>query len=108
MTAIDRDGRLAAVGVVAALGWRQGTRLDIRLRGGLVLITADPHAVFRVTRPGHVRLPATVRHWCRLSAGSRVLIVADPVAGRLVVYPPATLRTMITVFHAVALDGEAA
>jgi hypothetical protein len=108
MAAIDRDGRLAEVAVVAALGWLPGTRLDIRVRGGLVLVTADPHAIFRVTRPGQVRLPATVRHWCRLTAGSRVLLVADPAAGRLVVHPPAALHTMITEFHAVALDGEVA
>ena len=107
MAAIDRGGRLADVAVVAALGWLPGTRLDIRVRGGLVLVTADPHAAFRVTRPGQVRLPATVRHWCGLKAGSRVLLVADPAAGRLVVHPPPALHAMVTGFHAAALAGEA-
>jgi hypothetical protein len=107
MAAIDRDGRLTEAVVIPVLGWRPGTRVDIRVCGGLVLVTADPHAAFRVTRPGQVRLPATVRHWCGLTAGSRVLLVADPAVGRLVVHPPAAIDAMISGSHAVALGGEA-
>ncbi|AXH94700.1 AbrB/MazE/SpoVT family DNA-binding domain-containing protein [Micromonospora aurantiaca] len=105
---MDCNGRLADATVIPSLGWVAGTRLDIRVSGGLVLLTADSHAVFRVTRPGQVRLPATVRHWCALAPGSRVLLVAEPAAGRLVVHPPAALHTMITGFHATVLGGEAA
>ncbi len=79
MAAIDVNGRLADGVVIPALAWAVNTRLDIRVRGGLVVVTADPQAVFRVTQAGQVRLPATVRHWCTLTAGSRVLLVADPV-----------------------------
>jgi hypothetical protein len=106
IAAIDCNGRLAEATVIPTLGWTPGTQLDIRVNGGLVLITADPQAVFRVTRPGQVRLPATVRHWCGLAPGSRVLLVADPEAGRLVVHPPAALHSMITKFHAAALGGD--
>jgi hypothetical protein len=108
MTTIDCNGRLVEATVIPALDWTPGTRLDIRLHGGLILVTADPHAVFRVTRPGQVRLPATVRHWCGLAPGSRVLLVADPVAGCLVVYPPAVVHAMVTAFHAAVLGGEVA
>lgn len=108
MAAIDCNGRITEATVIPVLGWAPGTRVDIRVRAGLVLVTADPHAVFRVTQPGQVRLPATVRHWYGLAPGSRVLLVADPAAGRLVVHPPAALHTMITEFHAGLLGGEAA
>ena len=104
---IDCNGRVADGTVITALGWVRGTRLDIRESGGLVLITADRHAVFRMTRPGQVRLPATLRHWCGLTPGSRVLLAADPATGLLVVHPPAALHTMITQFHATVLGGEA-
>ena len=106
--AIDCSGRITEATVIPALGWTAGTRLDIRVTGGLVLVTADPHAVFRMTRPGHVRLPATVRHWCGLSPGSRVLLVADPNAGLLVVHPPAAVHAMVAQFHAAVLGGDAA
>jgi hypothetical protein len=105
---IDCNGRVTEATVIPALGWVPGTRLDIRVRGGLVLLTADPHGVFRITQPGRVRLPATVRHWCGLSPGSRVLLAADLEAGRLVVHPPAALHDMIAQFHAAVWDGGAA
>jgi hypothetical protein len=106
IAAIDVNGRLADGTVIPSLDWAVNTRLDIRVHGGLVVVTADPQAVFRVTRPGQVRLPATVRHWCTLTAGSRVLLVADPPAGRLVVHPPAALDVMISQYHATVFGGE--
>jgi hypothetical protein len=106
MAAIDVNGRLADGTVIPSLDWAANTRLDIRVHGGLVVVTADPHAVFRVTRAGQLRLPATVRHWCTLTAGSRVLLVANPAARRLVVHPPAALEAMISQYHAVVLGGE--
>lgn len=103
---IDCNGRVAETAVITALGWVPGTHLNIQVHGGLILITADPHAAFRMTRKGQVRLPAAVRHWCGLTPGSRVLLAADPAAGRLVVHPPAALDAMITQFHATVLDGD--
>jgi hypothetical protein len=108
IASIDCNGRIVEATVIPALSWAPGTRLDIRVSGGLVLVTADAHAVFCLTRPGQVRLPAAVRHWCGLIAGSRVLLTADPDAGLLVVHPPAALHTMISQFHAAVLGGEPA
>jgi hypothetical protein len=99
IAAIDCNGRLADATAIPSLDWTAGTRLDIRVDGGLVRVSADPHAVFQVTQAGQVRLPAPVRHWLALTPGSRVLLVADLEASRLVVYPPATLHAMITQFH---------
>jgi hypothetical protein len=107
LATIDCHGRVADNTIIRALGWAPGTRLDVREGGGLVLVTADPQGVFSVTRQGHLRLSATVRHWCRLATGDRVLLAADPAQGQLVVYPPAALDTMISQFHACTLGGEA-
>jgi hypothetical protein len=93
---------------MTALGWVAGTRLDIRESGGLILVRANQQGVFSMTSQGHLRLPATVRQWCRLVPGDRVMLAADPAEGLLVVHPPATLDAMITQFHASALGGEAA
>lgn len=71
--------------VINALGWVPGTRLDIRECGGLVLVTASRHGVFALSGQGYLRLPATVRHWCGLVLGDRVVLYADPAGGRLVV-----------------------
>jgi hypothetical protein len=106
MAAVDRDGRVSDTAVIGVMGWQPGTRLDIRVSGGLVLVTADERAVFRVTRPGQVRLPAQVRHRCGLIGGSRILLVAYPDAGLLVVQPPASWEAMVTHFYAAALGGD--
>jgi len=104
---LDCNGRLAEGSVVAALGWGVGTRLDIRVLAGLVLIAADPYAVFRMTRPGQLRIPAGVRDWCGLAPGHRVLLTADLDAALLVVHPPAAMAAMVSQFHAAVLGGDA-
>lgn len=104
---VDCNGRVAEGAVITALGWAPGTRLDIRESGGLVLITADRHAVFRMTRKGQLRLPATIRHWCGLTPGSRVMLAAHPATGLLVVHPPAALHAMIIQYHTTVLGGDA-
>jgi bifunctional DNA-binding transcriptional regulator/antitoxin component of YhaV-PrlF toxin-antitoxin module len=108
LAAVDSRGRVADHHVMAALGWAAGTRLDIRERSGLILVRANRQGVFSMTSQGHLRLPATVRQWCRLAPGDRVMLTADPADGLLVVHPPATLDVMIMQFHASVLGGEAA
>jgi hypothetical protein len=108
VAAVDSRGRIADHHVMAALGWMAGTRLDVRESGGLILVRANREGVFSVTSQGHLRLSATVRQWCGLVPGDRVMLAADPADGLLVVHPPAALDTMIAQFHALVLGGEAA
>jgi hypothetical protein len=82
--------------------------LQIRLSGGLIVVDADPSGAFAVTRQGHVRVPATIRHWCGLAPGDRLLLAANPVFGRLVVYPPASLDRVTAALDAAACTGDGA
>jgi hypothetical protein len=88
------------------MSWSSRTRLDIREQGGLLLVTASPQGVFSLTGQGHLRLPTTVRRWCGLSTGDRVLLAAEPGDGRLVVHPPAALDAMVAWLHEAALGGD--
>jgi hypothetical protein len=108
LSAVDERGRLADRVVWRALGWTPGTRLQLRVAGGLVVVDADPGGAFAVTRQGHVRIPATIRHWCGLTAGDRLLLAADPTLGRLVVYPPVALDRVTAALDAAALAGDGA
>ncbi|WP_236619245.1 AbrB/MazE/SpoVT family DNA-binding domain-containing protein [Micromonospora sp. L5] len=108
LATLDVHGRVADRAVMTALGWGPGLRLGIRESGGLIIVGADRQGVFRVTREGHVRLPAVVRQWCGLTAGDRVLLAADPAAGRLVLHPPASLDAVVARVHAEALGGDEA
>ncbi|HET9653847.1 MAG TPA: hypothetical protein VFP72_00700 [Kineosporiaceae bacterium] len=78
LSAVDDRARLADRAVWRALGWTPGTRRQIRLAGGPVVVEADPGGAFGVTRQGHVRSPATIRHRCGLAAGDRLLAAATP------------------------------
>jgi hypothetical protein len=105
--AVDLHSRVGDRRIPRVLGWSPETRLEIREDRGLTMVVADPRAVFRVTGQGFVQLPAVVRHWCRLAAGDRVFLVADPAVGRLAVYPPAALDAMVAAAHTVVRGGEA-
>lgn len=106
MAAVDRRGRVADQAVVRALGWAPGTRLDMREAHGLLVVQASPQGIFAVTRQGHLRLPADARHCVCLAPGDRVLLVADPGGGRLVVHPPAVLDLIVTRLHTELLGGD--
>ncbi|GAA3989617.1 hypothetical protein GCM10022247_05290 [Allokutzneria multivorans] len=85
LAAVDCRGRVADRVVMTALRWKPGMRLDIHEARGLLVVQAALGGVFAVTKQGHLRLPASVRHCCGLVPGDRVLLVADPgqeVAGR--------------------------
>jgi hypothetical protein len=106
VAAMDCNGRVADTAVIRALGWGDGTRVDIREQSGLVVVTADRHGVFRLSGSGYLRLPATARHWCGLQPGDRVLLAAEPDQDRLTVYPPALLDGMIAGFRATTSGGD--
>lgn len=108
LAAVDCRGRVADRAVVMALGWVPGTRLNIRESGGLLVICTDTHGVFSVTKQGHLRLPASVRHCCGLVPGDRVLLAANPQGDLLIVYPPATLDDLFAQRHAGLGDGDLA
>jgi bifunctional DNA-binding transcriptional regulator/antitoxin component of YhaV-PrlF toxin-antitoxin module len=103
---IDARGRAADAAVERALGWAAGARLSIRESSGLILVSPDERGVFSMTNQGHLRLPVTVRRWCGLAPGDRVLLAADAVEGLLVVYPPATLDALVTESRALMLGGD--
>jgi hypothetical protein len=108
LAALDDRGRIAAHLVFASLGWVPGTRVAIREQGGLVVVIADGRGAITVSPQGRLRLPAPVRHWCGLTAGSRVLLVADAAQERLVVHPAAALDAMISRHYADVFGGDGA
>lgn len=108
MAAVDCRGRVADRTVFAALGWVAGTPLAISLTHATLVIGADPGGVFGMTRQGHLRLPAPVRHRCGLASGERVLLAAYPERDVLLVHPPAVLDLLLAECHATLLGGDLA
>jgi hypothetical protein len=92
---LDDRGRVADRQMVAALNWTAATRLSIREHGGLLAVAADPHGVFKLTKQGHVRLPADARRAGHLSSGDRVLLVAHIDRQTVTVFPPVALDQLV-------------
>jgi hypothetical protein len=100
LATVDTNGRVADAALTRALGWTATTRLHIQAYTGLIVVAADEHGIFRLSRLGHVKLPAAARHWCRLCAGDRVLLAADPLNSLLIVHPPVIVEELVTGLHA--------
>jgi len=96
---MDGGGRLQDRGAVAALGWSPGDRLLITLVRTSVVIRRRPDGVFVMPRKPYVALPAPVRRGCGALAGSRLLLVADPIHDVLIVHPEAAVQAMLRIFH---------
>jgi bifunctional DNA-binding transcriptional regulator/antitoxin component of YhaV-PrlF toxin-antitoxin module len=105
---MDGGGRLQDRGAVAVLGWNPGDRLLITLVRTSVVIRRRPDGVFVMPRKPYVALPAPVRRGCGALAGSRLLLVADPVHDVLIVHPEAAVQAMLRTFHtSLAVPEEA-
>ncbi|MFG2044996.1 hypothetical protein [Dactylosporangium sp. NPDC048998] len=73
-------------------GWSPGTRLHMRERSGLLIVTADTDGVLTIDGQGHV-VPAKVRHSCRL------------LVGQVLRWPPILSAAVIAVTGVTALAG---
>ena len=107
VVSLDDRGRLAARALLQRLAWVPGTTVSIREVSDLVVVTADPSGATAVLPQGHLRLPATLRHRGGRVAGTQLLLVADPSAGRLVIHPQAAVDVMVAARHADVFGGEA-
>jgi hypothetical protein len=98
--AIDDSGRLCpSRPLLETLGWRVGTRLAVTQKDCLLVIARDADGVMVVGGLWTLRLPAAARLFCVLTAGSSMLLAADPTEAQLVVYPPAALDLMTAWLH---------
>lgn len=108
VAAMDNRGRIHDLVVQRALAWRANTRLDIREHAGVILIRADQNGRFQVSNDGYLRLPPTVRRWCGLLPGDRVLLAANADQEVLTLYPPARLDALLLPASALVSVGDAA
>jgi hypothetical protein len=106
LTGLRPSGRINDRSPLEKLGWAPGTRLAMQEEHGMVVVAAAGHGVFRIAAGGFLFLPVTVRRWCGLAPGDQILLVADPAAGWLVVYPPAAIDSMICAAHEALWGGE--
>jgi hypothetical protein len=99
LTPIDDRGRLADRSPIRAVGWSPGQAITISVVQETVVVVSQPTGAECITRQGHLRLPARVRHLCRLTSGDRLLIAAAPGPGALVGYTMPLLESVLLQHH---------
>ena len=107
LSAVDKSGRVTDRSIVQVLGWEPGTRLDIREQRGIIVVSSAANGVHCISQRAFLKLPLTVRRWCRIEAGDKVLVAADRSVGVLVVHSMAAVHAVLADVHAAALRGDA-
>lgn len=94
-TTIDERGRLGDRSLVRALGWLPGTSLKPAVLDDQVIVLTRSTGTAKVTKLGHVRLPAAIRHRCHLRAGDGLLLTTSDGHDLLVVCTAGALDQML-------------
>jgi hypothetical protein len=105
VTAVDARGRLGDGSPLRLLRWLPAASLTFRVRPGVLLVTADPDGELAVTREGHLRLPADVRHALKLRAGDRLLLAAYPEGQHILAFTMPALESM-TIAYQMSPGGD--
>ncbi|WNV84710.1 AbrB/MazE/SpoVT family DNA-binding domain-containing protein [Umezawaea sp. Da 62-37] len=106
MATLDNGGRVCERRIMQALDWRPNQRLDVSLVQDAILMRPAPRGAGRVQSGRRASIPAPIRHWCLLSPGDRVLLVADLERDVLVVHSMTTLDRLVLAHHASVLGGD--
>ncbi|WP_143021424.1 hypothetical protein [Prauserella marina] len=99
VTTMDARGRLADRSPLRALGWTPGSAITITAVGRAVIAATRSAGPNAITHQGHLRLPAPIRHACRLDTGARLLVAASPVRDLLAVYPGSSVEASLLAYH---------
>lgn len=94
-TTVDDRGRVGVLAPLRELGWTPGSVLSCRLVDGVLVVSPLPPGGYRIGRRGYLRIPAPLRHRCRLTPGSQVLVVAHRGKALLEIHPAASVETML-------------
>jgi hypothetical protein len=97
---MDDRGRLADRSPIRAAVWLPGQPITISAAPDRLVIVVNAGGPETITRHGHLRLPAGIRHACGLSAGDRLLVTVTHTEPMLAVYPMATVETILRQQHA--------
>ncbi|MEV6340728.1 AbrB/MazE/SpoVT family DNA-binding domain-containing protein [Nocardia vinacea] len=105
LRAVDAGGRVIDKTVLDALGWRDGTNLQIHDRDQMILVSTPGDDVV-VNKRGYLHLPARWRRAVGIGTGDRVLLAANLTRELLLVIPESRLDELIAHHFAEYAEGS--
>lgn len=92
-------GQLKDRAPVKLLGWLPGQRISLTVSGQSVAVAADSEGFAQIGPAGHLRLPAPVRHQCRIEAGDQLLVAVSLDNHFALVYTFAIIDIALSALH---------
>lgn len=105
IASIDGSGRIADIGIVNSMGWKVGDGLELALQNGGVLIQRSTNSTTALAEKRRLAVPVGIRRSCGIRTGDRVLLVAAPEFGFVLIHTMATLDAMVVNHHASMVAG---
>ncbi|WP_326557214.1 hypothetical protein [Micromonospora sp. NBC_01796] len=102
----DRSGRVTERGLLDALRWPAGHRIDIRPHSGMLVVASAPAGQHVVGSRGELPLPASVRQMCAFVPGQPLLLAALVAHDLLVIHPASTVVRLLADLHAQVVGGR--
>jgi hypothetical protein len=96
---VDGSGRVADISVMTALSWTLGAPLDFTITNESIVVRPSPSGLYNRTSPSCLTIPARIRRRCRISAGDRVVLTADPRRNLLIVTSVRVLHEALSGYH---------
>ncbi|GIH16029.1 hypothetical protein [Rugosimonospora africana] len=102
----DHSGRVTERGLLRALRWSPGHRIDIRSQGEMLVIASATAGRDVVGSRGELPLPASARQMCAITPGQRLLLAALVAHDLLVIHPASTVTRLLADLHAEIIGGR--
>jgi hypothetical protein len=100
MARLDVSGRVSARGVLRALGWGAGHRIDLVVVGGAIVIGSSRSGRHVIGGRGDLGLPARARQLCGISPDAPVVLAASVRQAVLVVHPASVVAQLLAEHYA--------
>jgi hypothetical protein len=100
VAAVDRSGRVRDRALITALGWSAGDRLHCEVHPTALLLTVSSDGLHSIDGRDQVFIPVGARAMFGISAGDRVVLVAVPESGTLLVHPSSVIQDVLWDYYA--------
>jgi bifunctional DNA-binding transcriptional regulator/antitoxin component of YhaV-PrlF toxin-antitoxin module len=96
---VSHSGRVGDQVLLDALGWAPGDRLHLDVLDSTLLLRRHPEGTQVINTRGQVFLPAGTRALLRIADNDRVVLVAAPRQGLLMLHPRAVVGALLAGFY---------
>lgn len=92
---LDTSGRFCARSLLASLAWQAGRRVEVRVGVDAVVFGSCVAGGQVVGSRGELTLPVSARLLAGLDARARIVLIAVPTDGLLIVHPPTLIAHLL-------------